>query len=276
MLMLQCNMAGVADAGVLLEPRPIMPPTPSLPDTDHSVPVLRLIIVGASMLALLIMALISSTAPAEEDPMRGRLAGVLDSSLRDKLEHYAETMAAPRPAMEVDTSEGHFKADNCAAFIALAGRDGRSRGIIDHPLASAYQECSVIRLLHNARLPETHVAPLAGLARAVVSRLDPATLHALAPAWAGKARRLTDIAVDSISVTDRRIDLTHGNAHWSLEVVASVDVAGPPVEELVVRIGRGSGSDSFMVLMARDDGALTALSLDVFAVGGGMVMAQAF
>jgi hypothetical protein len=28
--------------------------------------------------------------------------------------------------------------------------------------------------------------------------------------------------------------------------------------------------------MARDDGALTALSLDTFSVGGGMVMAQAF
>jgi hypothetical protein len=48
------------------------------------------------------------------------------------------------------------------------------------------------------------------------------------------------------------------------------------VEELVVRIGRGSGNDTFMVLMARDDGALTALSLDVFMVGGSMAMAQAF
>ena len=79
------------------------------------------------LLALFIIAIVGSTAPAEEDPMRVRLAGVLDSGLRDKLARYAETMAAPRPMIEVDTSEGHFKADNCAAFVALAGRDAPGR-----------------------------------------------------------------------------------------------------------------------------------------------------
>ena len=58
-------------------------------------------------------------------------------------------------------------------------------------------------------------------------------------------------------------------------MVASVDVAGSPVEDLVVRIGHGSGSETFMVLMTRDDGALTALPLNVFVVGGGLAMAQA-
>ena len=71
-----------------------MRPSPSLPDIDHSVPVLRLIVAGVFLLALFIIATIGSTAPAEEDPMRARLAGVLDPGLRDKLEHYAETMAA--------------------------------------------------------------------------------------------------------------------------------------------------------------------------------------
>jgi hypothetical protein len=273
--MLQCNMAGVADAGSLLEPRPIMPPSPSLPDTDHSVPVFRLIIAGVLMLALFIVAIIGSAAPAEEDPVRAKLAGVLDSGLRDKLAHYAETMAATRPMMEVETPEGHFKIDNCTAFVALAGRDGRSRAIFDHPLAPAYQECSVMRLLYNARLPEAYVAPLASLAHAVVNRLDPATLRTLAPAWAGKARRLADIAADSSTVTDRRIELVHGNVHWSLEVVASVDVAGSPVEDLVVHVGHGSDRDTFMVLMTRNDGALMALPLNVFVVGGGLAMAQA-
>ena len=207
--------------------------------------------------------------------MRARLAGVLDPSLRNKLARYAETMAAPRPMIEVDTPEGHFKADNCAAFVALAGRDARGRSLIDHPLAPVYQECSVMRLLHNARSPEDHIAPLASLAHAVVGRLDPTTLHTLAPAWAGKSRRLADVAADSITVTDRRIDLARGDARWSLEVVASVDVAGSPVEDLVVRVGHGSGSETFMVLMSRDDGALAALPLNVFVVGGGLAMAQA-
>ena len=98
-----------------------MRPSPSLPDIDHSVPVFRLIAAGVFLLALFIIATVSSTAPAEEDPMRAKLAGVLDPSLRDKLAHYAETMAAPRPMIEVDTPEGHFKADNCAAFRS-AGR----------------------------------------------------------------------------------------------------------------------------------------------------------
>jgi hypothetical protein len=195
--------------------------------------------------------------------------------LRNKLAHYSEIMAAPRPMIEVDTPEGHFKADNCAAFIALAGRDARGRGLIDHPLAPVYQECSVMRLLHNARQPEEHVAPLGSLARAVVSRLDPVSLHALAPAWAGKSRRLADVAADSVTVTDRRIDLARGDARWSLEVVASVDVAGSPVEDLLVRVGRGSGDETFMVLMSRNDGAMAALPLSVFVVGGGLAMAQA-
>jgi hypothetical protein len=275
MLMLQCNMAGVADAGPLLDSRPIMRPSPSLSDIDHSVPVLRLIVAGVFLLALFIIATIGSTAPADEDPMRARLAGVLDPSLRNKLAHYSEIMAAPRPMIEVDTPEGHFKADNCAAFIALAGRDARGRGLIDHPLAPVYQECSVMRLLHNARQPEEHVAPLGSLARAVVSRLDPVSLHALAPAWAGKSRRLADVAADSVTVTDRRIDLARGDARWSLEVVASVDVAGSPVEDLLVRVGRGSGDETFMVLMSRNDGAMAALPLSVFVVGGGLAMAQA-
>jgi hypothetical protein len=275
MVMLQCNMAGVADAGPLLEPRPIMRPSPSLSDIDHSLPVFRLIAAGVFLLALFIIATVSSTAPAEEDPMRAKLAGVLDPSLRDKLAHYAETMTAPRPMIEFDTPEGHFKADNCAAFVALAGRDARGRGLIDHPLAPVYQECSVMRLLNNARQPEEHMAPLDSLARAVARRLDLVSLHTLAPIWAGNSRRLADVAADSITLTDRRIDLAHGDAHWSLEVVASVDVAGSPVEDLLVRVGHGSGSETYMVLMSRDDGGLAALPLNVFVVGGGLAMAQA-
>ena len=275
MVMLQCNMAGVADAGPLLDSRPTMRPSPSFSDTDHSLPVYRLIAAGVFLLVLFIIATVSSTAPAEEDPMLAKLAGVLDPSLRDKLTRYAETMAAPRPMIEFDTPEGHFKADSCAAFIALAGRDARGGGLIDHPLAPLYQECSVMRLLHNARQPEAHVAPLGSLARAVLNRLNPATLNVLAPAWASKSRRLADVAADSIIVTDRRIDLARGDARWSLEVVASVDVAGSPVEDLVVRVGHGSGSETYMVLMSRDDGALAALPLNVFVVGGGLAMAQA-
>jgi len=275
MVMLQCNIAGIADAGSSLEPRPIMRPSPSLSDIDHSLPVYRLIAVGVLLLVLFIIATVGSTAPAEEDPARAVLAGVLDPGLRDKLAHYSQAMAAPRQMIEVDTPEGHFKADNCAGFIALAGRDARGRGLIDHPLASVYQECSVMRMLCNARRPEQHMAPLASLAHAVFERLNPATLNTLAPSWAGKVRRLADVAVDSATVTDRRIDLAHGDDRWSLEVVASVDLAGTPVEDLVVRIGHGSARETFMVLMTRDDGALAALPLDVFVVGGGLPTAQA-
>src|SRR4051812_7135082 len=84
MVMLQCNMAGVADAGPLLEPRPIMRPSPSLPDIDHSVPVCRLLAAGVFLLILFIIAIVGSTAPVGEDPMRARLAGVLDPVLRGK------------------------------------------------------------------------------------------------------------------------------------------------------------------------------------------------
>ena len=158
-----------------------MRPSPSFSDIDHSVPVFRLIAAGVFLLVLFIIATVGSTAPAEEDPMRAKLAGVLDPSLRDKLAHYAETMAAPRPMIEVDTPEGHFKADNCAAFVALAGRDARGRGLIDHPLAPLYQECSVMRLLHNARQPEEHMAPLGSLARAVVRPSGPGNLECSSP-----------------------------------------------------------------------------------------------
>src|SRR3954463_13233888 len=80
MLMLQCNIASVADAGPPLESRPIMRPSPSLSDIDHSLPIYRLIAAGVLLLVLFIIATVGSTAPAEEDPMRARLAGVLGSS----------------------------------------------------------------------------------------------------------------------------------------------------------------------------------------------------
>lgn len=252
-----------------------MRPSPSLSDLDTSVPVFRLIAAGVLLLVLFVIATVGSTAPAEEDPMRARLAGVLDAGLRDKLSHYAETMAEKRPVIEIETPEGRFKADNCTGYVALTGRDARGRGLADHPLASHYQECSLMRLLHNSRTPEEHIAPQASLARAVADRLDPATLSALAPAWAGKTRRLANVPVDSVAVTDRRIELARGDARWNLDVVASVDVAGSSVEDLVVRIGRGSGTGTFMVLMTRDDGALAALPLNVFVAGGGLAMAQA-
>src|SRR3954469_23679295 len=87
-VMLQCNIAGIADAGSSLEPRPIMRPSPSLSEIDHSLPVYRLIAVGVLLLVLFIIATVGSTAPAEEDPARAVLAGVLDPGLRDKLAHY--------------------------------------------------------------------------------------------------------------------------------------------------------------------------------------------
>ena len=142
-------------------------PIASLPDIDHSLPVYRLFAAGVFLLVLFIIATVGSTAPVGEDPTRAKLAGVLDPALRGKLARYAETMTEPRTMIEVDTPEGHLKADNCAAFIALVGRDAWGRGLIDHPLAPTYQECSVMRVLNNARQPEDHVAPLASLAHAV-------------------------------------------------------------------------------------------------------------
>lgn len=252
-----------------------MPPSPILPDLDRPFPLYRVVIVGVFLLVLLIVATIGSMAPAGESPDHGRLAGVLDPDLRGKLERYAETMSAPRPLIEVETPDGRYRTDSCAGFVAFSTRDGRGRALMEHPLAAAYEDCSVIRILHNARRPEEHVAPLGSLGHAVFSRLDPATLQAMAPAWAGRTARLAGIAADRVQVDGRRIELIRGSDSWAMEIVASVDVAGPPVEDLVVRISRNGRTAGFMILMTRNDGSLSALPLDVFVVGGGLAMAQA-
>ncbi|WP_158044481.1 hypothetical protein [Skermanella pratensis] len=252
-----------------------MPPSPILPDLDRPFPFYRVVIAGVFLLVLLIVATIGSMAPAGETPDHGRLAGVLDPDLRGKLERYAESMSAPRPVLEVETADGRYKTDSCAGFVAFSSRDGRGRALMEHPLASAYEDCTVMRILHNARQPEEHVAPLGSLGHAVFSRLDPATLQEMGPAWAGKAARLAGIAADRTEVDGRRIELVRGKSAWAMEIVASVDIAGPPVEDLVVRISRDGKTAGFMVLMTRNDGSLTALPLDVFVVGGGLAMAQA-
>ena len=147
---------------------------PRFSDIDPSVPVFRLIAAGVFLLVLFIIATVGSTAPAEEDPMRARLAGVLDPSLRDKLARYAETMAEQRPMIEIDNSRRPLQGGQLRRLRRTdRARCARGRGLIDHPLASLYQECSVMRLLHNARQPEEHIAPLASLARAVVRPSGP-------------------------------------------------------------------------------------------------------
>src|SRR3954447_17836873 len=68
----------------------------------------------------------AARTPAEEDTMRGKLAGILDSGLRDKMARYAESMVAIRPEIQVETIDGHYSTDTCAGFIGLAGREGRA------------------------------------------------------------------------------------------------------------------------------------------------------
>lgn len=183
-------------------------------------------------------------------------------------------MSAPRPVIEVETPDGRYRTDSCAGFVAFSSRDGRGKALMEHPLASAYEDCTVMRILHNARQPEEHVAPLGGLGHAVFSRLDPATLQEMAPAWAGRAARLAGIAADRAEVDGRRIELARGKVpgRWR----SSRRSMSPVRRWRIWWSGSADGKTAgFMVLMTRNDGSLTALPLDVFVVGGGLAMAQA-
>ena len=57
-------------------------------------------------------------------------------------------------------------------------------------------------------------------------------------------------------------------------MVATAEITGSPVEDLVVRIDRGTGASGYMVLVAQDGGTLKALPIDIFVVGGGAAVAQ--
>ncbi|EWY40132.1 hypothetical protein N825_03370 [Skermanella stibiiresistens SB22] len=242
---------------------------------DRPFPLYRVIITGLFLLVLFVIATLGSTAPASEGAEESKFSGILDPDLRNKLEHYTQAMAATRPLIEVETADGRYKTDSCAGFMALSGHDGRARALNSHPLASAYRDCAVLRVLHTAREPEQHLSTLAGLGQAVFTRLDPASLQSLAPAWAVKAARLAGIGSDHVEIGDRRVILARGQSTWTMEVIASVDVAGPPVEDLVVRVSRDGVAAGFLVLVSRTDGSLNALPLDVFIMGGGVAMAQA-
>ena len=73
---------------------------------------------------------------------------------------------------------------------------------------------------------------------------------------------------------ERRVELVRGSATWVLEVTASVDVSGTPVEDLVVRIDRGTGATGYMVLVSTLDGSFRAIPIEAFVIGGGAAVAQ--
>jgi hypothetical protein len=89
----------------------------------------------------------------------------------------------------------------------------------------------------------------------LAERLDPSALKAALPGWIGQVRRLRDVGADETVIAAHSVTLRHGQDLVAIEVLASADIDGRNVEDLVVRI-TGSGAPRYAILTQDEGGSL--------------------
>jgi hypothetical protein len=107
--------------------------------------------------------------------------------------------------------------------------------------------------------PEYHIAPAASLGRVLAERLDPSALKPVLPEWIGQVRRLRDAPADETVISAQAVMLRHGEQRITMEILASADIAGKNVEDLLVRI-TGSGMPHYIVLTQAEGGSLKPMA----------------
>ena len=107
--------------------------------------------------------------------------------------------------------------------------------------------------------PESHLAPAASLGRVLAERLDPSALKAVLPEWIGKVRRLRDAAADETVISAHSVTMRRGEQRIAIEILASANIAGKYVEDLLVRI-TGSGMPHYVVLIQDEGGSLKPMA----------------
>jgi hypothetical protein len=174
-------------------------------------------------------------------------AVIHDPAFKAALANFDHEMSRERPEMFGSFSDGDVRIRNCLGFLTATTRPDRRRYFSETAGAHEYADCLPLRAAYLSPGPEFHLAPEASLGRVLSERLDPLSLKAALPQWVGPARRLRDAGADETVVAAHAVTLRHGDDRVAIEILASADIAGRDLEDLVVRI-TGSGMPRYVVL----------------------------
>jgi hypothetical protein len=174
-------------------------------------------------------------------------AVIHDPAFKAALANFDHEMSRERPEMFGSFSDGDVRIRNCLGFLTATTRPDRRRYFSETAGAHEYADCLPLRAAYLSPGPEFHLAPEASLGRVLSERLDPLSLKAALPQWVGPARRLRDAGADETVVAAHAVTLRHGDDRVAIEILASANIAGRDLEDLVVRI-TGSGMPRYVVL----------------------------
>ncbi len=190
-------------------------------------------------------------------PVHG--AVIHDRAFQSALTNFDYEMIRFRPELFGDFSDGDVRVQNCLGFLAATIRPDRRHFFSDLPGAEDYADCLPLRAARLSQGPEYHLAPAASLGRILSESLDPSALKAVLPEWIAKVRRLRDAAADEAVISAHSVTMRRGEQRVAIEILASADIAGKDVEDLLVRI-TGSGVPRYVVLIQDQGGSLKPMA----------------
>ncbi len=190
-------------------------------------------------------------------PARG--STVHDPSFQTALTNFDYEMTRPRPELFGSFSDGDVRIRNCLGFLTATMRPDRRRHFSELAGGEDYSDCLPLRTAKLSPDPEYHLAPASGLGRVLAERLDPSALKGVLPAWMAQSRRLVDAKIQETTVSAHSVTLNHGGQRIALDILASADVVGRNLEDLLVRV-TGTGAPRYVVLTQGADGALRPIA----------------
>jgi hypothetical protein len=186
-------------------------------------------------------------------------AVIHDQAFKSALANFDLEMSRSRPELFGSFGDGDVRIQNCLGYLTATVRPDRLSFFSEIGGAHDYSDCLPLRAAYQSREPEFHLAPEASLGRVLAEWLDPSALKALLPEWIGQVRRLRDAGADETVIAAHSVTLRHGEDLLGIEVLASADIAGKDVEDLIVRI-TGSGTPRYVILTQDEGGALRPMA----------------
>ena len=166
--------------------------------------------------------------------------------------------ALSRPELSGSFADGDVSVRSCLDFLTATVRPDRLRhfgGLAD---SYHYDDCLPLRAAYLGRGPRDFIGPDQRLGQILGDRLDPSRLKDLLPAWIRPARRLRDAGADRIEILPRGIVLHQGGRAVAVDVLASADITGRGIEDLIIRV-TGSGPVRYALLEQDQSGALVPM-----------------
>jgi hypothetical protein len=186
-------------------------------------------------------------------------AVIHDRAFQTAITNFDYEMTKARPELFSSFSDGDIRIGNCLGFLTATMRPDRRRHFSELPGGEAYADCLPLRAARLSPGPEYHLAPAASLGRVLAERLDPSALKGTLPDWITRFRRLRDAKIEDTAVSAQSVTLNHGGQRIALQILASANIAGKEMEDLLVRV-TGTGAARYIVLAQGADGSLRPMA----------------